>query len=148
MATQQKTIMNLLSPTDYQDYITLLNEFRTTNISYEEFANILHQINETGTTFVYVLREKEDGGPIIGTAKLLIEHKFYHGGKNVGHIEDVIVKSTHRGKKYGSILIKQLTDIATLLDCYKVILYCNSELVPFYNKLGFDHNQSAMINYI
>lgn len=147
MSTHKNITMTLLTLSDYEEYVCLLNEFRDTNLSYEEFAGILHQINETGNTFVYVLREKERG-PIISTAKLLIENKFYHDGKNVGHIEDVIVKSTHQGKKYGSCLIKQLTDIACVLNCYKVLLYCNTDLVPFYSKIGFDHNQSAMINYI
>ena len=147
MSTSQSPIFSLLSLSDYSEYLELLNEFRPTDLSYDEFKIIFNQIQNSGTAFVYVLREKEKG-PMIGTAKLLVEHKFYHGGKNVAHIEDVIVKSTQRGKKYGSLLIEMLSNIAILLDCYKMVLQCENKLVPFYSKLGFENKDLVMVNYL
>ena len=86
MSANQNPVLSLLSLSDYSEYLELLNEFRPTYLSYHQFRIIFNQIQNSGTAFVYVLREKEKG-PMIGTAKLLVEHKFYHGGKNVAHIE-------------------------------------------------------------
>ena len=55
---------------------------------------------------VYVIADTND--KIIGAATLLIEKKLLHGGASVGHIEDVVVDSTERGRGLGKMLISSL----------------------------------------
>jgi glucosamine-phosphate N-acetyltransferase len=86
----------------------------------------------------------EIDGEVVGTASLLVEKKFIHRGGLVGHIEDVAVRSDHWGKGIGSEVVRHLTDIAAGERCYKVILNCLDQFVPFYARLGFRRHDSGL----
>jgi glucosamine-phosphate N-acetyltransferase len=73
----------------------------------------------------------------VATASLLIEPKFIRNLSAVGHIEDVVVDPTMRGKHLGKKLIEHLTAVAKKAGCYKVILDCNEENMLFYEKCGY-----------
>lgn len=79
--------------------------------------------------------ESEDR--VVGTLTLLIEQKFIHAGGLVGHIEDVAVHKDHQGKGIGKELVLHAVEESKKAGCYKVILDCFEELVPFYSALGF-----------
>ena len=81
---------------------------------------------------------------IIGAATIFIETKFIHGGGKVGHIEDVVVNRENQGEGIGQKLINALISYAEKKGCYKTILDCTEEVMPFYKKLGFKHNSNAM----
>ncbi|HET6422499.1 MAG TPA: GNAT family N-acetyltransferase, partial [Planctomycetaceae bacterium] len=83
-------------------------------------------------TFVAVAGER-----IIGTASLLLETKFIHNGGRVGHVEDVAVDPNYQGQGIGQALIHHLIEVCRRERCYKLILDCNPQLVPWYSKLGF-----------
>lgn len=85
---------------------------------------------------------KEDR--VIGTATLLIEPKFIHSGGVVGHIEDVAVHQGFQHHGLGGRLVRHLLDICRQHKCYKVILDCAEEVIPFYEKLGFHRWERAM----
>ncbi len=74
---------------------------------------------------------------VVGTATLLIEKKFIHQGGLVGHIEDVVVHQTMRHRGIGTAMVKHLTEVARAAGCYKAILNCFPQLVPFYARLGY-----------
>ena len=74
---------------------------------------------------------------IVGTASLIIEQKLFRNLTKCGHIEDVVVDTTTRGKGVGSKLIQLLTECGKFKGCYKVILDCSAENMPFYEKNGF-----------
>ena len=38
---------------------------------------------------------------------LMVEHKFIHGGRSVGHIEDIVVDSSTRGSGLGKLMISR-----------------------------------------
>src|SRR5438445_7800363 len=76
-------------------------------------------------------------GEVIGATTLLVEQKFIHGGGLVGHIEDVVVRKGHEGKRVGGSVVRAALEKARALGCYKVILDCKPDLVDFYKKLGF-----------
>lgn len=40
---------------------------------------------------------------IVGSASLLIERKFIHNCALAGHIEDVVVRDSERGKNFGKM---------------------------------------------
>lgn len=85
---------------------------------------------------------------IIGTATLLVESKFLRSGSLAGHIEDVVVASTHRGLKLGQVLISTLTRLAKQIGCYKVILDCSEHNVGFYEKCGYARKGVEMKLYL
>jgi len=85
----------------------------------------------------------EDDG-VRGTATILIENKFLHCGSKVGHIEDVVVDQNIRTKGLGKDLIEKCIQIAADNKCYKVILDCEENVVPFYAKCGFRPENYSM----
>ena len=122
-------IIRNLEKTDYSQYIELINEFRSIGIdlSIEEFEKIYDIIFKNSIIFVI-----EENTEIIATAKLIIEQKFIHKLAKYGFIEDVIVKGKHT------------TDYCKEKNFYKITLTCSNNLVPFYEKNGFEIYQNHM----
>jgi glucosamine-phosphate N-acetyltransferase len=81
---------------------------------------------------------------IIGAATIFVEPKFIHSGGKVGHIEDVVVSKEHQGEGIGIKLVKALIQYAEKKGCYKTVLDCTDEVMPFYKKLGFKHFSNSM----
>jgi len=103
----------------------------------EIFNKITANPNET----VYVaIRDTK----VIGSASIIIEQKFIHGGGKVGHIEDVVVAKEFQGKGVGEKVVKALLEHAGKQGCYKTILDCTDELIPFYEKIGFRRYSNSM----
>jgi glucosamine-phosphate N-acetyltransferase len=90
-------------------------------------------------TYVAVVDEQ-----VIGTTSLLVEQKFIHHGGKVGHIEDVAVHRDFQGRGVARGLIEHAVQEAWRLGCYKVILNCRDELVPFYERFGFRRHDNGM----
>lgn len=118
--------------TDCDDVKRILEKAFSTTVSFDNYTN-----NKT----VYVL---ELDNKVVATATLVIINKFIHNGSRMGLIEDVATDESTRGKGYASLIIKELIDKSKLIDCYKVILNCNDELVTFYEKNGFIKSGSLM----
>jgi len=83
-------------------------------------------------------------GEVVGTTTLLLEPKLIHGGGLAGHIEDVAVRKGYEGKGVGSAVVGKAISRARELGCYKVILDCKEELVPFYTRLGMRRHEVGM----
>lgn len=83
-------------------------------------------------------------GKVVGATTLLIETKFIHNGGKVGHIEDVVVDKEYQKNRIGEKMINYLLRYAKDQGCYKTILDCVDDVKPFYEKLGFKHNASAL----
>jgi glucosamine-phosphate N-acetyltransferase len=98
-----------------------------------------YENNDHHQTFVY-----EDKGRVIGTASALIEHKFLHYGSSVGHIEDVVVDKHSRLSGVGKGLIEECVEFCKKGKCYKVILDCSKENIPFYESCGFQYSENCM----
>ena len=60
------------------------------------------------------------------------------------HIEDVAVRKGYQGRGVGSSLVKSAVEMARELGCYKCILDCGSELVGFYEGVGFSRHDVGM----
>lgn len=84
---------------------------------------------------------------VVGTASLILEQKFIRNLAKVGHIEDVVVDSTARGKGVGKRLIELLTQFAKSEGCYKVILDCHVENSGFYERCGYAQKGVYMAKY-
>ncbi|MDE1831669.1 MAG: GNAT family N-acetyltransferase [Thaumarchaeota archaeon] len=92
----------------------------------------------------HVIYVAVDNSEIIGSASILIEQKFIHGGGKVGHIEDVTVRKEFQGKGVGNQIVVALLKYAQKQGCYKTILDCTDELIPFYKKMGFKRHSNSM----
>ena len=103
--------------------------------------NILKGILDDSKHIIHVA---ELNGKIVGSTTLLIEQKFIHNGGRVGHIEDVVVSKEYEGKGIGIKLVSSLLEKAKVMNCYKTILDCQDELIPFYERIGFKQESNQM----
>jgi glucosamine-phosphate N-acetyltransferase len=131
-----------LNINDYNKYLILINEFRTTQFSKSEFIDMLNNIILYSNIWVIEINNE-----LIGTGTILYEKKFIHNISKVAHIEDICISNKYRSKGYGKILIEYLIKEAEHNNCYKITLYCKDELEKFYNSVGFNKNGSQMNIY-
>lgn len=122
----------------HKGYLDLLCELSDTITEKNEnmFINIFEQVQRNPNHHIYVL-EDITTDTLIGNATLLIEPKFIHNGKNVGHIEDVVVSKKAQSKGLGKCLILYLTTFMEEMNCYKFILDCSVNVQTFYSKCGY-----------
>ena len=135
--------IRLLNNNDYEKYHELINTFRKTFFSKEEFIDTLKKINNNSEIYVIELNNN-----LIATATIIYEYKFIHNISKIAHIEDVCVHTDFRGKNYGKIIINYLINKSKMEDCYKVTLYCNDELENFYKSCDMTKNGIQMVYYI
>ena len=111
-------------------HLSLLSELSVvTELDNNLYLENLEKISNMGTIIVcYIDTPLSENFDIIASGTIIIEPKFIRGGKNVGHIEDIVVKSTHRGKHISTDILNLLKTVAREKDCYKVILDCNKEV--------------------
>jgi len=118
-------------------YIQLLSYLTITyDLTLELFNSNIKEIFTMGLIIVCIERNVE-GIKLIGSGTIIIEPKIIHGGKSVGHIEDVVVHPLYRGKGVAQTILNMLVDYSNQ-KCYKVILNCNPNMEQFYNQMGFD----------
>jgi len=109
-----------------------------------------HDYREAEQKFKYSIKHNPDyflwvaecEGPwaeshIIGTAMLHLQHKLSYQCGTAAHLEDVVVEFKCRGQGVGTLLIQRAIKTALDHDCYKIMLTCWEETVPYYQKLGF-----------
>ena len=120
---------------------SLDNLRQTSNLEQNSVKNILKKILENENHIIHVA---ELNGKIVGSTTLLIEQKFIHEGGFVGHIEDVVVNKEFEGQGIGMKLVLSLLDVAKGKKCYKTILNCEDNLIPFYEKIGFKQKSTEM----
>ena len=92
----------------------------------------------------YNLCVLEEDGKLIGTAMLLVQLNLSHGGKAVGHIENVVVDPAQRGRGIGKQMIGHLLERAAEKSCYKVVLSCNEDNTLFYKSCGLKKHEVGM----
>ena len=129
-------IVRRLQKGDLQNgFLTSLDALkRASDIDPAKAEEIFQRIDENPD---YLIAVAEKDGKIIGTATLIVEQKFIHEGGRVGHIEDVAVSKESQERGIGSKIMKHLLEEAKKRGCYKTILDCTDEVVPFEKKVGF-----------
>jgi len=135
-------IIRELDITDYTEYLRLINIFRQTFFTENQFIEMLKIMKNNSIIFVL-----EKDGRLIGTGTILFEHKFIHNISKIAHIEDICIDSDFRGKGYGTLLVNHLVDYSKKNGCYKVTLYCKENLDTFYNLSGLVQNGIQMAVY-
>ncbi|RNJ75855.1 MAG: GNAT family N-acetyltransferase [Nitrosopumilus sp. B06] len=129
-------IVRRLQKGDLQNgFLTSLDALkRASDIDSAKAEEIFQRIDQNQD---YLIAVAEKDGKIIGTATLIVEQKFIHEGGRVGHIEDVAVSKESQERGIGSKIMKHLLEEAKKRGCYKTILDCTEEVVPFEKKVGF-----------
>ena len=120
-----------------RDFYSLLGQL--TQMDAEKMdANLTYQFldNLDDNHQVFVI-ENQETCEIVGTGTLLIEKKLIRNYGKVGHIEDIVVHKKTRGTGLGKKLIEKLTEESKKQGCYKCILDCSDENVPFYEKCSY-----------
>ncbi|CAG8493939.1 8328_t:CDS:2 [Scutellospora calospora] len=115
------------------------------DISEENFIDRFEKMKRAGGYYIIVIENDEKR--VVATGTLFVEMKFIRGCGKAGHIEDIVVHDSQRGKSFGKKIIEQLKDIGSKVDCYKIILDCKEHNVPFYNKCGLERKEVQMAYY-
>jgi glucosamine-phosphate N-acetyltransferase len=140
MQTTPVRITDLNASDLSRGFLETLSNLSRVELSPEQTQPILEARRQSGVrTFVARIDER-----VVGTASLIIERKFIHGGSSVGHIEDVAVHRDHEKKGIGAALVRHAVAEARKLGCYKVILNCSADRASFYEKLGFRRQDVGM----
>lgn len=118
-------------------YIELLSYLTNTeDLLLLDFNDKIKQIHNMGLIIICILRIG-DQIKLVGAGTIIIEPKIIHGGKSVGHIEDIIVHPHYRNQGIAQTILNKLVEYSKK-ECYKVILNCNPNMEQFYNKTGFE----------
>ncbi|KAK6639014.1 hypothetical protein RUM43_007284 [Polyplax serrata] len=135
----ENLIVRPLSTTDYdKGFIELLGQLTESgHPTKEEFLEKFHYMKSCPNTYYVTVIEDLITKRIIGAATLFVEHKFIHRCSKRGHLEDVVVNNTYRGKQLGKLIVTTVTLLAKHLQCYKMSLECKDKLIPFYTSLGY-----------
>lgn len=142
-------IIRELKEDDLQDgrgfMATMSNMNDISDLSFGERKKIwLEAKKQNAYFFVAVSDEETYGEQIIATVKLIIEPKFFYGGRYAGHIEDVVTRKGFEGMGLAKALLQVAIDKAKEEKCYKVILDCDKSLVNFYRKSNFKEHDVCM----
>lgn len=122
-------IIRKLTNSDYNKYLVIINEFRNTSFTEEQFTETLQYIEPFSE--IWVIEKDED---IIATGTIIYEKKLIFNNGKLAHIEDVCVKEKYRKFGFGKIIVNHLICKAKEQDCYKVTLVCDKSNVGFYEK--------------
>jgi glucosamine-phosphate N-acetyltransferase len=130
-----------MTPEDLEKgFLEALTALTDVGLSREEAEPLFHERQAAGVRTYVACRD----GEVLGTASLLVERKFLHRGGLVGHIEDVAVRRDLQLKGIGTALVRHATEEACRAGCYKVILNCLTDRVPFYERLGYHEHDHGM----
>ena len=125
-------------------FIDVQHEFRECKMNEEQFIELFNEMKKDGKYNIIVAEDNETHEVVL-SGTILIEKKFIHNGGIVGHIEDIMVKSTRRKDGLGKVLIQSLITIGKEKGCYKIILDCSDDVKPFYEKCGLYHKDNCMV---
>jgi glucosamine-phosphate N-acetyltransferase len=130
-------------------YLSLLSELTSANyVENYIFFNNVEKIHEFGKIFVgYIGDPLKDDFKIIASGTIIIEPKIIRNGKNVGHIEDIVVSRSHRKNGVSQTILSMLKEYAKENNCYKVILDCDDDVKNVYIKNGFEIKGLQMAQY-
>lgn len=132
-------ICRKLNENDYDNFHRLINDFRETTFTLQQFQDVFSKINTTSDVIVL-----EYNNILIATGTIIYEYKFIFNICCLAHIEDVCVKKDMRNMGYGKIIINKLITLAKEKKCYKISLDCSDLNCKFYEKCNFEKRGNQM----
>lgn len=82
-------------------------------------------------TGVIIGLEDSETGELVAFARVLTDNVYR------AHLFDVIVRDSRRGQGLGKAIVDAVINHPVVGKVEKIILSCRTELVPFYERLGF-----------
>ena len=141
-------VLPLNTEASRQGYFSLLRQLTVApEPSTEEFLKRFKFLQERKEEYKSIIILEESTQKIVGSGTLLLEYKFVRGFGLVGHIEDIVVCESCRGKRLGKFIIEHLKALAKKQGAYKVLLACNEGNVQFYEKCGLVPKEVSMACY-
>ncbi|KAJ3185822.1 Glucosamine-phosphate N-acetyltransferase-like protein [Gaertneriomyces sp. JEL0708] len=139
-----------LAPTDYhKQFLPLLSQLTTVgDLTHAQFLDRYSYLKTHSHEYYTIVIEDTSKQLIVGAGTILVERKFVHLNGLVGHIEDIVTHKEYRGMNLGKMVIETLKHIGKVTGCYKIILDCSKDNIPFYEKCGFKHKEYEMVTYI
>jgi len=131
----------LLKEEDYKDYLNLLSQLtQVGEVTENQFKKFVESQSENFGVLVYELEEK-----LVGCVSYLIEQKVQRSFSCVMHIEDVVTDIHYRGIGISKQLLNSAIEVSKERNCYKIILDCSLDNIPFYEKIGFTKKEFQMV---
>lgn len=125
-------------------FTTLAHLSKSTVADVDKGRKQFKRIKKNKNHLVFVALDKETK-EVIGATTVFIEPKFIHDCGSLAHIEDVVVRPGFEGQGIGRALVERAIRQAKKEDCYRVLLDCSDQNVPFYEKLEFRKRNNEMI---
>ena len=150
-ASERDLVFRRLQPDDFEKgFLEVLKGLTkvgdtTKHAFMERFDKLFPRLSDI---YKIIVIEDVRNQKIIGAGSVIIESKFIRDLGLCGHIEDIVVNKSYRGKNLGRRIIELLKLIAEVNGCYKVILDCSEQNVPFYEKCGFKKKEVEMAWYV
>ena len=138
-----KVFFRIIEKNDLEQVFILLNQLKEIDISNidKNKAWIDFNKNSSSNSIVGLIDNK-----IVAYGSVVVENKIR--GEVAGHIEDIVVDTSVRGKMIGVALIKKLIEVAKNKNCYRITLFCKESLINFYSRNGFEVNNVVMKKYL
>ena len=128
---------------DLQDIFPLLNQLKEKDVNSIDLESAWKnfKLNSSSNSIVGTYDDR-----VVAYGSIVIENKIR--GDIAGHIEDIVVDTSMRGKMVGVKLINKLIDIGSKKGCYRITLFCEEKLVKFYERTGFKVNNVMMKKFL
>ena len=128
---------------DLKDVFLLLNQLKEKNVNTidTETAWKNFKSNSSSNSIVGIYNDR-----VVAYGSIVIENKIR--GDIAGHVEDIVVDKSMRGKMVGVKLINKLINIGTKKGCYRITLFCEEKLIKFYERTGFKVNNVMMKKFL
>lgn len=138
-----KVYFRIIEKNDLEQVFILLNQLKEIDISNIDKNKAWTDFNKnTSSNSIVGLIDNK----IVAYGSVVVENKIR--GEVAGHIEDIVVDSSVRGKMIGVALIKKLIEVAKNKNCYRITLFCKESLINFYSRNGFEVNNVVMKKYL
>ena len=125
--------------TDMEEVSSLLNQLKKIDLNKIDYKEAWSNfISNTGSNSIVGLYNNK----IVAYGSIVVENKIR--GEVAGHIEDIVVDTSIRGKMLGVKLVKELVEIGKNFGCYRITLFCDKKLIKFYERNGFKINNVMM----
>jgi|LauGreDrversion4_2_1035121.scaffolds.fasta_scaffold175106_2 glucosamine-phosphate N-acetyltransferase len=128
-----------LTASDYISYKRLINDFRETYFTEEQFVHFINQLHPFNEIWVI-----EKDGELVATGTIIFEQKLIHNMAILSHIEDICVIKELRSHGFGKQIVEHLIGRSRERGAYKVTLDCNETNEPFYIKCGLERRGVQM----
>ncbi len=120
----------------YFEYLTKFPPKEEQDMAY--WAELLTKFEEDEHMYLLVVEEDEK---VVSSVQMAIVESLTHNVRPFAVIENVVTHGDYRNRGYGSALLREASEIAKKMNCYKVFLETGSNresTLNFYRNNGFE----------